>query len=199
MNHEHLKSLLAKHGVTQTQLAKWLGRDKSVVTNLLQGRRLLKAHEAALIARELNIEINEIFGGEAPSSGVSEHEGWIAFQHAPKTPNAPHILQRGGKFYVEDGTIRHPKAYALQVRDNSLDLLGILEGDIVISQMDLPVQIGKIAVIQHYVGAGAQTLLRKFTGTVLTAHSSDKNHQDFAADDPAIRIVSPVLKLLRGM
>lgn len=53
MSIEKLKELLEAHQVNQTQLARLLGRDKAVITNLLQGRRQLKAEEAVVIARHL--------------------------------------------------------------------------------------------------------------------------------------------------
>ena len=52
---KHLKELLIAKGKTQTELAAVLMRDKSAITNLLQGKRQLKADEVVKIAAFLQV------------------------------------------------------------------------------------------------------------------------------------------------
>lgn len=68
---EHLRILIKSRGVTQTQLARVLGRDKSAITNLLQGKRQLKAEEVIKIAQFMNISEAEVLGRPAPDQGLS--------------------------------------------------------------------------------------------------------------------------------
>lgn len=63
-----LKELLKERGITQTELACILGRDKSVVTKLFQGWRQLKASEAVLIAHHLGVPIARVLGIEEADS-----------------------------------------------------------------------------------------------------------------------------------
>ncbi|GEM_PF-1980657 len=64
---QHLKQLLIEKNISQTQLAHILGRNKSAVTNLLQGKRQLKAQEVVKIAAFLGVSESEILGLGQPS------------------------------------------------------------------------------------------------------------------------------------
>lgn len=193
-----LKKLLASHGINQTQLARLLGRDKSAITNLLQGRRLLKADEAGVIAQALGVPVGQILGlDDALSAGVEER-CLIPFQHAPqKTRQARQVVQKGGTYYLEETGTFSPKAYALEVRDDGLNLSGILPGDIVISELDHPAKPGQFVLAQHYAGGGAETLVRRFDPPYLAVHSSNPVHRTLSLDHDDVRVVSPVLKLVR--
>ena len=133
-----LKQLLNDHGITQTELARLLGRDKSVITNLLQGRRRLKADEAAIISQVLNVPVAEILGlDEAAAAGVAE-TCLIPFQHAPIAGAGKQIIEKDGKFFLEESGAFSARAYAVEVRDASMNLSGVLPGDIVISEDGAP-------------------------------------------------------------
>src|SRR5271154_6719685 len=115
MNLSYLKQLLAKHGVNQTDLARILGRDKSVITNLFQGKRRLKADEATLIARHINVPVAHILGVQ-----LSEPPVLIPFQHEPEhCRKFSNVVKKEGKFYleVEESAGYSPKTYALEVHD----------------------------------------------------------------------------------
>lgn len=61
-----LKRLIDKHDVKQTDLARVLGRDKAVVTNLIQGRRQMKADEAIKIAAFLGVSLTDVLADLLP-------------------------------------------------------------------------------------------------------------------------------------
>lgn len=195
----HLKQLLAKNGISQTDLARILGRDKAVITNLFQGRRRLKADEAMLIARHVGVPVAQILG--ETKGGFSEPPVLIPFQHEPESGRKlANVIKKEGKFYLEvDETAGYsPKAYALEARDDSMNLSGILPGDIVISELDRPVKAGQIVVAQHYQGRGAKTVIRKYEPPFLLPHSTNASFKPLRADKDDARAVSPVLKLIRG-
>jgi len=191
-----LKTLLAQHGITQTELARLLGRDKSVVTNLLQGRRQLKADEAAIISQALSVPVAEILGLRESAPGVAE-VALIPFQAEPAhTRKARPVVRRQGQYYLEESGFS-PKAYALEVRDESMNLAGILPGDIVISELDRACQPGQIIIVQHYDGADAQTVLRRYEPPFLLSHSTNPVYRSLHCKQDDVRLVSPVLKLIR--
>ncbi len=194
----NLKRLLDTHGITQTELARLLNRDKSVVTNLLQGKRQLKADEATLIAQRVNIPIGELLGMESAAAGVSE-SCLIPFQCEPaRTRASKQVVQKEGKFYLEETGYYSNKAYALEARDDSLNLAGILAGDIIIAELDSPCRAGQIVVAQHYDDNGsAETLLRKYAPPFLLPHSTDPSFAPLSLENDNIRVVSPVIKLIR--
>ena len=200
MNLSHLKQLLSRHGITQTDLARILRRDKSVITNLFQGRRQLKAEEAMLIAAHIGVPVTQILGIKDNTSSpvFSEPPLLIPFQHEPEF-NKKHagIVKKDGKFYLEADENYPPKVYALEARDDSMNLAGILPGDIVISEMDRPCKAGQVVVAQHYHGRGAATILRSYVPPFLMPHSISSSFKPLSLDNDEVRLVSPVLKLIR--
>lgn len=194
-----LKQLLTKHGITQTDLAGILGRDKSVVTNLFQGKRQLKAEEATKIADYIGVSVTQILG--VRDSGLAEPALLIPFQQEPvHAKKSSGVVKKEGKFYleVEGGGSYSPKAYALEVRDDSMQLAGILTGDVVISELDKPCKPGQIVIAQHYQGRGAKTLIRTYDPPFLTPHAIGGGFKPLNVDGDDVRLVSPVLKLIRA-
>jgi hypothetical protein len=193
----HLKQLLMSHGINQTDLARLLHRDKAVITNLFQGKRQLKAEEAMIIASHIGVPVAQVLG-ELPH-GLAEPKLLIPFQHEPETSKRhAGVVKKEGKFFLEtDGPGYSPKAYALEVSDDSMNLLGILKGDIVISELDRPCKSGQIVIAQHYQGRGAKTVIRKYEQPLLLPHSTSPSFKPLRLDDANARLVSPVLKLIR--
>jgi transcriptional regulator with XRE-family HTH domain len=195
-----LKTLMTERGVTQTELARLLGRDKSVVTHLLQGRRQLKADEATLIARLLGVPVAELLGvgGESYAQSGVEEGGLIPFHHAPqKARRRPQVVQRDGKYFLAEKAGSSEKAFALEVHDDSLNLAGILPGDIVISELDAACRAGDIVVVQHYHKSGAETLVRRYEPPFLMSHSTNPAWRPLNVGEDDVRLVSPVKRLVR--
>lgn len=198
----HLKKLLTKQGLTQTDLAHLLGRDKAVITNLFQGKRQLKADEAAIIASHLGVLVSDVLGIEEQRAGkgFSESGTLIPFQQDPdQAKRYPNVVRKNGQFFLDAGETSgySPKAYAIEIRDESMNLSGILPGDIVISDLDRMCRVGQIVVAQHYHGRGAKTVVRKYEPPLLLAHSTSPSFKPLNMDGGEARAVSPVLKLIR--
>ena len=200
MDMSHLKQLLAQHNITQTGLARILGRDKSVVTNLFQGKRQLKADEAALIAAHIGVPVARIIGlVERTDSGFMEPPMLIPFQHEPEhCRKSANVVKKDGKFYLEAAESSYsPKAYALEAQDDSMNLSGILPGDIVISELDRACKPGQIVIAQHYQGQGAKTITRRYQPPFLMPHSTQAAFKPISLEKDEARLVSPVLRLVR--
>lgn len=136
---------------------------------------------------------------DAPPPALAE-PALIPFQHAPqkKLQAASHVLCRDGRYFlVEESAAAHPKRYALEVSDDSMNLAGYLPGDIVLSDMDQPVQGGQIVVAQHYRGNGARTLLRLYQPPFLLPRSTNLEHVPLHLERDDVRVVSPVIKMIR--
>lgn len=195
-----LKMLLIKHGITQTELARLLGRDKSVVTNLMQGRRQLKADEAALIAQRLNVPVAELIGIQEQAVRGVEEQFLIPFQQEPKhLRKGRQVVQKGGRYFLEESGAFTDKAFALEVRDDGLNLAGILPGDIIISELDRTCKSGQFVVAQRYQGRGADTIIRRLESPFLMSHSTNPSHKPLHLEEDDVRVVSPVMKLVRLM
>ena len=197
MKLDHLKELLKSHGVTQTQLAQVLGRDKSAVTNMLRGKRQLKAQEVVKIAEYLNISEAEVLGVQ-PESGIAESTR-IPFQGTPSAmvQKSQRIKKDGEEYFFEDDLPEGDKLFALEVKDESLNLSGFVSGDIVISAINQKVENGDFVVIQQYDGGGAKTMLRKYQQPFLVPHSTISTYEKLHEDRETVRIVSPIIKVIR--
>lgn len=197
----YLKQIMVRHGINQTDLARILGRDKSVITNLFQGKRQLKADEVMKIARHIGVPVTQILGIADAPSGFMEPSLLIPFQHEPKNwKRHGNVVKKDGKFYLEanDQDFSAKKAYALQITDNSMNLAGMLEGDFIISELDRPCKAGQFVVAQHYQGRGAKTIIRKYEPPLLLPHSTDHAFRPLSTETDEVRLVSPVLRLIRS-
>lgn len=199
MEMAHLKMLLKSHGVTQTQLAGILGRDKSAITNLLQGKRQLKAPEVLKIAQFLNISESEVLGVE-PHNGLGESHR-IPFSAAPsaKAQSSGQVVKEGEGYYLSGADEVNERMFAFEVKDDSLNLAGILAGDVVISELGKPVEAGDIVIVQHYEGGGARTLLRRYQPPFLMPHSTISTYDKLHEGREAVKIVAPVLRVMRWL
>ncbi len=196
----HLKRLLARHGITQTDLARIISRDKSVITNLFQGKRQLKADEAARIASHIGVPVAQVMGiKEKALSGMAESPALIPFHADPvHRRKSSHIVKKDGRYYFEDSEGSHsPKVFALEVRDDSMNLSGILPGDIIISELDRACKPKQLVVAQHYHGRGATTVVRRYEAPLLVPHSTSSSYKPLNLENDEARLVSPVLKLIR--
>lgn len=199
MDLQHLKALLGKHGITQTELARMLGRDKSVITHLFQGKRQLKASEAALIAKHIGVPVAQVMGLLERMGEFHEPPALIPFQHEPvQGKKLPGVVRKEGKFFLEvEAASFSTKAYALEIRDDSMNMAGILPGDLAISEMDRPCKAGQVVIAQHYQGRGAKTIVRKYEPPFLVAHSTSSSFVPLNTKQDDVRLVSPLLKLIR--
>lgn len=208
MSMEHLKALLKSQNVSQTQLAMVLGRDKSAITNLLQGKRQLKAEEVIKIARHFNVSEAKVLGIEevAPNSFVSSPAGMaegeaIPFMAAPteRSGSAQAIQKKGETYFLNGLGAVTPSMYALEVKDESLNLSGFMIGDIAISDMNRPAKSGDVVVVQHYVNDAAITVLRRYDPPYLLPHSTLPDMERLHEARGSVRVVSPVIRLVRLM
>ena len=197
MDISNLKRLLQEHNTTQAELARLLGRDRAVITNLMYGRRRLKAEEAMSIANYLNVSVAEVLGVEE-AHGLKEATS-IPFRQEPSRQirKRRSVVKRDGRYYLEEQNVRSDSVCAFEVGDNSMSLAGMMEGDIVIADMQANVKSGDLVVVQHYQGGGARTLIRRYHPPLLMAYSSDGATEPLSEHDEQVRIVSPVIKLIR--
>ena len=196
MAYDDLKALLKKHGKTQKELAGQLRRSDGVISHLFSGLRKLEFDEAVLIAQWLGEPLSAIAGLKAPiPHGFSEPEG-IPFQHAP-TSQRPEFQHKEGRAYLHGIEPPAPHSFALEIRDDSMNLEGLLPGDIILSAINAAYAPGDIVIAQLYKGMGAETIVRLYRPPFLIPRSMNASHREIAADSPDVRIVAPVLRSLR--
>lgn len=207
---KHLKELLVAKGKTQTELAGVLNRDKSAITNLLQGKRQLKADEVVKIAAFLQVSEAEVLGIQPsavsttprrphPSPQAFGENAKIPFYGAPSAAiqTSKQIVQEKDSYYFEANHEVNNKTYALEVQDNSMNLQGFMPGDVVISEMELPCKAGDVVIVQKYDNDAAETLLRYYKPPFLEAYSTDGSFERLHEERGNVRLISPVIRLIR--
>ncbi len=207
MSMKHLKELLVAKGKTLIELANVLGGDKSAITNLLQGKRQLKAKEVPLIAAFLEVSEAQVLGVQeaAPAtedvtvpSGLAEPAA-LPFYGVPSDAllRSGKVVQRDGGYFVEM-TEEPQKAYVLEVKDRGLDLAGLMPGDLMICDPTRKPRKNDVVIVQVYADDGsAETGVRLYDSPFLKAHSSEAGHQQLHEERANIAIVSPVIRLVR--
>lgn len=203
---DHLRELLIRCNVSQTELAKVLNRDKSAITHLLQGKRHLKAEEVVKIATFLNVSELEVLGIKKhepieykTETSVPDEQQWIPFQTPPslELQRSNYVIQQGEFFYFYDGSSATDKSYALEVNSNALVLSGFMIGDVIISELDKEIRPGDVVVVQHFNNNQSETLLRKYQPPYLVPHSSNPEFKRLHEERSNVRMISPVIKLVR--
>ncbi len=195
---ENLRQLMEERGVRQIELAELFGRDKSVITHLMQGKRQLKAEEALKLAQHFKVPVSMILD-ETPvqgASGLSEPMR-VPF-HAPPRQHAssPQVTEENGAYFLQIESAAED-AFALEVADDGMNLAGVMAGDIVIASLKATCREGDVVVAQRYEGDGAVSIVRKYQGNQLMAMSTNPNHHSYRVDEDDVRLVAPVTRLVR--
>lgn len=212
MSMEHLRVLIKTRGVTQTQLARVLNRDKSAVTNLLQGKRLLKAEEVIRIAEFLGISEAEVLGRPpADGGGLSMPRAPVVVSPPPVTspppvaahadaPTVPFITLEGQapRLYEYPVFTGH-KLQAFEVPDESMNLAGLLPGDVVLLDMQAPMHKEQILLVQQYNGADTLTVLRRYKPPFLLPESTHDGFEKLHQERANVRLLAPVIGMIRRM
>lgn len=183
MSMQHLRELLKRKGVKQVQLAGLLGRDKSAITNLLQGKRQLKASEVVKIAEFLGVTEAEVLGKEKPADATMADSGRTGFVVAPSATSQP-----GGS----------DKSQLLIVPDNAMNLSGILQGDHLSYDEVTSAKSGDIIVVEFKDGETTTQSLRKYQPPFLVPHSSESHHQKLHEDRASVKLIGSVTQLIRN-
>ncbi|MCB2082367.1 MAG: helix-turn-helix domain-containing protein [Rickettsiales bacterium] len=189
-----IRYLRQLQGLTLQQLAERVGCSYQQITRLEHGQRRLSQEWMERIAAAIGCRPAELI-----EETSLQESGVIPFSQPPHEILANHrIIKSNEGFFLREEQHFGPNAFALEVPDNSMNLSGILKGDIVISSLDSAVKRQDIVILQYYRDAdSASTLLRRYDTPLLLPHSTEPGHKSFQENSEAIRIIAPVLKLIR--
>ena len=210
MSMKHLKALLVAKGKTQSQLAEVLGRDKSAITNMLQGKRQLKASEIPVIAAFLGVHETQVLGlaepeptPPQPSQTPSMQEPQpVPFQGTPSQQalTSGTVIHQNGRYFAPSPAEPNEHHYMLEAKDDSLNLAGVLIGDLLLCDPVRAPQDGDLVVVQHYQEDGtAHTLLRGYQPPFLEVASTNPKHAKLHEERANVSIVATVIRLTRSL
>lgn len=177
MNKEWFRRKLRTTGLTSLQLAEAIGRDRAVVSRILNGHQTPSLAQAKAFADVLGVEVSEVLvqAGltEAPvaralNPGFSDSDAaaWIP---APGTAESAPIRS------VAQALGERPGVDVWRVKSRAMALAGLLEGDFILvdTHQSERARAGDVVIAQLYSQGTATTILRRFEPPVLVAASAD--------------------------
>ncbi|MEM9579082.1 MAG: helix-turn-helix transcriptional regulator [Pseudomonadota bacterium] len=203
MDDKWFKSKQKLAGVTAEDIAKIIGRDRSVVSHIYNRRQKMSPEWAQAFAQALEVPIEEVYERAgilpkdlapriAPGFSDSDAAAWVGKPGATQKVDQMAAAMGGGK----------PGIDVWQVKSDSLSLMGYLPNDFILVDMRKPdrAKPGDVVIAQHYNGqtGTAATLLRRFEPPVLVAATTKgEDHRVHVVDGNNVVIRGVVTALWR--
>lgn len=202
---QHLKDRLQQLGKSQRELAIALGRDKSAITLLLQGKRQLKAAEIPLIAAFLSMSEAQVLGltpAEAPTPKPPAQPSLdipIVGRISDALKASPNVRRDAHGHYGYIGApLPSARCFLLEIEDHSLDLYGLLPQDLVLCDPQLPAKKDSIVLVKQTLEDGAiTTLLRNYQPPFLEVASTREGFERLHESRANVAIIATVTQLIR--
>lgn len=172
---ERMKEL----GISQADLARFMGLNQSAVSNLLAGRRQVKVNEASAIKRFLGIETSPSVAF-VPIIGISSAGAW---REAILMP---------GKTLPIPVQIAGAKAFAVEVAGDSMDLL-VPEGAFVVVDPDqIQLYNDKVYLIEN---EEHETQIKLYRGNPARFEPASRNetHKVISLGEHSVRVIGRVV------
>ncbi len=195
MDKDWFKRRLRLRDMTSDDLAKAIGRDRAVVSRIMNGHQLMTLDQAKIVADQFQVDVSEVLlrsgladapVAQAMQPGFSESDAaaWIPAPDLAGAREVPTIaLALGGG----------PGVDIWRVKSQAMALAGMLAGDFMLvdTHQAERVRAGDVVVAQVYTRTGATTVLRRYEPPVLVAASANP-------DDGRVFVVDGINVVIRG-
>lgn len=195
MDDKWFKLQQKKAGVTAEDIAKRMGRDRSVVSHILNGRQRMTLEWAQAFADVLNVPLSEVLERAGTTTanvarqlqpGFSESDAAAWIQQGAEDRQVPTMAAALGQ---------RPGVDVWQVRSSAMALMGYMPGDFMLVDTHAAerARAGDVVVAQVYdnTKGSAVTVLRRLEPPVLVAAST-------APEDRRVHVVDGVNVVIRG-
>lgn len=169
------KQTLRKAGKTSADLAAAIGRDRAVMSRIMNGHQKMTLDQAQVIAGELGVDAADILvraglAGQpvarafSPGFGESDVAPLQLAEGAPRRPQA-----------IADILGARPGVDVWTVKGVAMALGGLLAGDFILvdTHQAERARAGDVVIAQVYGRTDAKTVLRRYEPPVLVAASPD--------------------------
>jgi hypothetical protein len=203
MDDKWFKAQQKKAGVTAEDIARRMGRDRSVVSHILSGRQKMSLDWARAFAETLHVDIADVLEKSGAADIKVTQAMRPGFTESDAVPWVP------GPGLAEGAAVRsiavafggdRPGVDVWRVKGRAMALAGVLDGDFILvdTHQAERVKAGDIVVAQVYRRDGATTVLRRFQPPVLVAASIDaEENKVFVVDGENAAIRGKVTALWR--
>jgi len=168
-------------GVTSTDLGQALGRDRSVVSKILNGHQRMSLDQAKVFATVLEVSLDDvlIYAGLADTQTASHYQPGFAESDAAKwmpqgqgtTPEKTIAMALGSD---------KPGIDIWRVKSTALALAGYMPGDYMLIDTNIHGSASAndivLAQVYDHQAGSAETLLRRYCPPVLVTASADLGH-----------------------
>lgn len=190
------KSLQKRAGLTSFDLGEAIGRDRTVISRIINGTQRMTLEQARIFAEKLDVPLPEMLERAgladkgtaqqlAPGFQESDVAAWVPGPVFGDDREVPSVAQAlgGGK----------PGIDIWRVKSQAMALAGLLAGDFMLvdTHQAERVKAGDTVVAQVYNRTGAMTVLRRFEPPVLVAASMDPA-------DGRVHVVDGINVVIRG-
>lgn len=195
MDDKWFKTQQKKAGVTAEDIARHMGRDRSVVSHILNGRQRMSLEWAQAFADVLGVSVPDVLehAGVAPKQvtrqlqpGFSESDAAAWIPQGADDRQVPTMAAAMGQ---------RPGVDVWQIRSAAMSFMGYMPGDYMLVDTHAAerVRAGDVVIAQVYDNAKstAATLLRRFEPPVLVAASPEP-------DDRRVYVVDGTNVVIRG-
>lgn len=190
------KALQKRSGLTSFDLGEAIGRDRTVISRIINGTQRMTLEQARIFAEKLNVPLHEMLEKAgladkgtaqqlAPGFQESDAAQWAPGPSFGDDRDVPTVAEAlgGGK----------PGVDVWRVKSQVMALAGLLAGDFMLvdTLQAERVKAGDTVIAQVYNRTGATTVLRRFEPPVLVAASIDPA-------DGRVHVVDGINVVIRG-
>jgi transcriptional regulator with XRE-family HTH domain len=195
MDKDWLKRRLRVEGKTSADLAVAIGRDRAVVSRIMNGHQQMTIDQAKIFAAELGVDVAEVLQRtgmtDAPTAqaftpGFAESDA-APFVHGPGMTESNQVKTLAQAFGERAGVD------VWRVKSAAMVLGGYLPGDFMLvdTHQAERTRAGDVVLAQIYSRDSAATVLRRFEAPVLVAASADPA-------EARVHVVDGVNVVIRG-
>lgn len=184
-----------KMGVTATDIASKIGRDRTAVSHIYMGRQRMSLDWAKAFAEVLQQPLDEILRRAGVTDDATAQSLSPGFSESDATP---WVSQEADRRHVEEVALlfgKRPGVDVWSVRTGAMHLQGLLPGDYMLVDTNVAERVvaGDIVIAQVYDNSKgkAATVLRRYEPPVLVAASIDP-------EDMRVLVVDEINVAIRG-
>lgn len=190
------KALQKRSGLTSFDLGEAIGRDRTVISRIINGTQRMTLEQARIFAEKLSVPLPEMLEKAgladkgtaqqlAPGFQESDVAAWVSAPGSADDRTVPTVAEAlgGGR----------PGVDVWRVKSQAMALAGFLAGDFMLvdAHQAERVKAGDMVIAQVYNRAGATTVLRRFEPPVLVAASIDPS-------EGRVHVVDGINVVIRG-
>lgn len=188
------KAAQKQAGLTSFDLGDAIGRDRSVISRVINGTQKLTLDQARILAERLNVPLPLFLEKAGLADGPTAQQLAPGFSESDAAPfMAGAGMGEGNQRSIAAAFGERPGVDVWRVKSRAMALGGLLMGDFLLvdTHQAERVRAGDVVIAQIYSPRGATTVLRRFEPPVLIAASADP-------DDGRVHVVDGQNVVIRG-